>query len=338
MPHHPEDERYLHLSLIREEPNPPRRKAQGFPQDMPARGGRGQHGPALRGRVDELERETRARPQPAPGVQPHLVFRVPLAPGASPTELSERLQELGIAIVGIEPDGAIIAFRDAPDLTAFRQALDEYTRGPRVNQQTGDPYASTKWDVFELIEAARMRLWGRADRIGRRLAATVGPEGRAFDPAGIHVLDVELWHRGSLELTRQSIAELRSLIADRQTAEERLSDEFIGESLCLARVRVSGEKLDRLLDMDAVAEVDLPPVPLFDAQAARAMTPRNFPTPSRPPADGPSVCILDSGVASNHPLLGNHVGHAESILTREESPADGNGMARWWAAWPSLAT
>ena len=58
---------------------------------------------------------------------------------------------------------------------------------------------------------------------------------------------------------------------------------------------------------------------------ARAITPRNFPTPSRPPADGPSVCILDSGVASNHPLLGNHVGHAESILTREESPADGNG-------------
>ena len=46
--HHPEDERYLHLSLIREEPNPPRRKRQGFPQDMPAAGVVGSTGPHWR--------------------------------------------------------------------------------------------------------------------------------------------------------------------------------------------------------------------------------------------------------------------------------------------------
>jgi hypothetical protein len=44
MPHHPEDDRYLHLPLIREEPNPERRKRLGFPQDMPDRGGRGTYG------------------------------------------------------------------------------------------------------------------------------------------------------------------------------------------------------------------------------------------------------------------------------------------------------
>ena len=77
--------------------------------------------------------------------------------------------------------------------------------------------------------------------------------------------------------------------------------------------------------MDIVAEVDLPPVPVFDARAARETTRRDFPSPPRPPDGGPSVCTFDSGVASNNPLIANNVGHAEAILTREESAADGHG-------------
>jgi hypothetical protein len=325
MPHHPEDDRYLHLPLIREEPNPERRKRQGFPQDMPDRGGRGAHGPALRNRVDQLERETRNRPQLAPGVQPHLVFRVPLAASTSSTDLLELLEEIGITVVGIEPDGAIIAFRDDANLAGFRQALAEYIRGPRINPKTGRPFASTKWDIFELIEAGQMQRWSRRDRVGSHLAESAGPEGRVLEPTRLYILDVELWHRGNRDLAREAITELRRLVDDSPVAGERLSDEYIGESLCLARVSVTGAKLDRLLEMDIVAEVDLPPVPVFDARVARQMTRRDFPTPPRPPADGPSVCALDSGVAANNPLLANNLGHAEAILTHEESAADAHG-------------
>jgi Subtilase family len=327
MPHHPEDDRYLHLPLIREEPNPERRRRQGFPHDIPNRGGRGTYGPALRNCVDRLEQEARERPQPPPGVQPHLVFRVPLAEGVSSADLIEIFRELGITIVGIERDGAIIAFRSDLNLGAFRQALDEYIRGPRggVNPQTGRPYVSTKWDVFELIEADQMRLWSRPDRIGPRLAEATGPEGSNIDLASMYVLDVELWHRGTQSLAHAAIQEVRRLVEDSSATGERLSDEFVGDTLCLARVSLNGAKLVRLLDMDIVSEVDLPPVPIFDALAARQMTRRDFPTPPRPPADGPSVCTLDSGIASNNPLLANNVGHAESILTHEESTADAHG-------------
>ena len=328
MPHHPEDDRYLHLPLIREEPNPERRKRLGFPQDMPDRGGRGTYGPVLRNRVEELEQQARTRPQPAPGVQPHLVFRVPLAAGVSSSDLIALLEEVGITIVGIERDGAIIAFRDDAKLATFRQALDEYARGPRggINPQTGRPYASTKWNLFEIIEAEQMRLWSRPDRVGHRLAEEVGgSEGRNLQPARMYVLDIELWHRGTRNLARQAVKELRSLLEDAPAPGERLRDEFIGETLCLARVSLTGAKLDRLLNMDIVAEVDLPPVPVFDARAARETTRRDFPSPPRPPAGGPSVCTLDSGVASNNPLIANNIGHAEAILTREESAADGHG-------------
>lgn len=327
MPHHPEDDRYLHLPLIREEPNPERRRRPGFPPNMPNRGGRGTYGPALRNRVDQLEQQARNRPQPPPGVLPHLVFRVPLAPGVSSADLIEILHELGITMVGIERDGAIIAFRDDLNLGAFRQALDDYIRGPRdgINPQTGRPYASTKWDIFEFIEAEQMRLWSRPDRVGSRLAEATGPESRNIELARTYVLDVELWHRGTQNLAREAILEVQRLVDDSPAVGERLSDEFIGDSLCLARVSLSGAKLDRLLDMDIVSEVDLPPIPIFDALAARQMTRRDFPAPPRPPADGPSVCTLDSGVASNNPLLANNVGHAEAILTREESAADEHG-------------
>jgi hypothetical protein len=327
MPHHTEDDRYLHLPLIREEPNPERRRRQGFPQDMPNRGGRATYGPVLRDRVDNLEQQARTRPQVAPGVQPHLVFRVPLAAGASSTELMVLLEEVGITIVGIERDGAIIAFRDDVDLAAFRQALDEYIRGPRggINPQTGRPYASTRWDVFELIEAEQMRLWSRSDRVGPRLAEAAGREGLALQHEQMYVIGVELWHRGTPNLAREAINELRRIVEQAPLPGERLRDEFIGDALCLARLSLTGEKLDRLLDMDIVAEVDLPPVPVFDARAARETTRRDFPRPPRPPIGGPSFCTLDSGIASNHWLIANNIGHAEAILTREDSAADGHG-------------
>ncbi len=237
MPHHSEDDRYLHLPLIQEDPNPDRRKRQGFPQTLPTRGGRGQFGSTLRQRVDAIEEEARARPQPPAGIQPHLVFRVPIAPNASPGVLAERLQELGITVVGIERDGAIIAFRDDANLNEFRQAVDTYARGPRVNPQTGQPYSSTTWDILELVEADQMRLWGRTDRVATRLGEAIGPEGRAIERSRLYVLDVELWHGGTRDLAQQALNELRQLIDGHPTADERLRDDFVGDTLCLARYR-----------------------------------------------------------------------------------------------------
>jgi hypothetical protein len=179
--------------------------------------------------------------------------------------------------------------------------------------------------VLELVEADQMRLWGRSDRVGQRLAEAVGPAGETIDRSRLYVLDVELWHRGTHALAQQAITELRQLISDHATPEERLRDHFIGTTILLARVSVAGVKLDLLLNLDIVAEVDLPPTPVFDAQAANRVTRRDFPVPPRPEPGGPSVCILDSGIASNHPLLQNNVGHAEAFLTSSTSPSDDNG-------------
>ena len=37
------------------------------------------------------------------------------------------------------------------------------------------------------------------------------------------------------------------------------------------------------------------------------------------------MCVIDSGIATNHPLLANNTGHAEAITSNPQTPADENG-------------
>jgi hypothetical protein len=121
-----------------------------------------------------------------------------------------------------------------------------------------------------------MRLWGRSDRIGGRLVHEIGDEAQSIHNDRLYVLDVELWHRGTDELARAAIREIRLLIETQTGNGERLWDSFVGQLLCLARVAVRGEKLAALLELDIVAEVDMPPQPVFDHRQALRMTSREY--------------------------------------------------------------
>ena len=327
MPHHPQDDRYPHLLLVAEVANTERRRRPAPPSPPPGRGGRRSFAEELRHGIDDLEQELTQRPQPPAGIQPHLVFRVPLAQTASPQIVAELMERLGIRVVGIESDKAIVAFRDDANLSEFRHAVAAYERGPQqgINPRTGQPYASTQWDVLEYVEAANMRLWNREDRISRRLAHGIGDDGHAVQLDRLYRVDVELWHRGTDELARAAVQELSLLVENDASNEERLCDTFIGDLLCLARVAVRGGKLNALLNLDVVAGVELPPQPVFDARAAGVASSRNFPAPPPPLADGPTVCVVDSGVATNHPLLASNMGHAEAVVPDSDSPADQYG-------------
>ena len=324
MPHHPEDLRHPHLPLIRVEANPPRRKRPGFGASGPNRGGRTQFGEALLAKTQEIEVEA-ARVPAVQGFAPHLVFRVPLAAGAPVDAVADRLRAAGLTIVSIEPDQAVVVFQDDANLADFRRALGEYMAGPRMIAARGERAKSTQWDVFEFIEADQMRSWSRADRIGTRLAGEIGAVGERIDPIRIYTLDIELWHPGLAELARQRMAELEVLVNENRRERERLSDRFVGELLAVARVSVSGTKLDRLLEASIIAEAELPEQPVFDAASAAQVTPRDFPAPPAPPDDGPRVCILDSGIVSNHPLLAANVGGEEAVLTATDNPTDAHG-------------
>lgn len=239
--------------------------------------------------------------------------------------MADLLRGIGITVVAVESDNAIIAFKDDADLQSFRREVDRYAVGPRVNPRTGQRYQSTSADVLEYIEAAQMRLWGQADRVGKRLANLIGAEGDGIELRRKYTVDIELWHRGTQALAANGMRELRTLIEQNATADDRLHDSFTGEQLCLARASMRGSKLRLMLNLDIVAEVELPPTPVFDARAAQRATARQFPIPARPAPDGPRVCVVDSGISARHPLLVNHVGHATAIQAGAVSAADGHG-------------
>jgi hypothetical protein len=88
---------------------------------------------------------------------------------------------------------------------------------------------------------------------------------------------------------------------------------------------VGWAKLIRLLDTAIVAELELPDQPKFDRVVAAQLTPRDFPRPPIPPEDGPRVCILDSGIVSNHPLLAPNVAAETAVLTATRDASDTHG-------------
>ena len=182
-----------------------------------------------------------------------------------------------------------------------------------------------------------MQALAEEDRLGERLRASIQAEVGRIEPESQYVVDIELWHRGSrslIEASRDEVA--RILDGDHGGA---ITDHFFGRSIALLRVKCSGAALRELLQLDVVAEVDLPPVLRYSMSELRSKGVADFPEPPVPLEDGPRVCIVDSGIATNHPLLANNVGHAESVLSANASPADpyghGTGVG---SASPYLAT
>lgn len=326
MPYNPQEVRHAHLQLVVEDRSHDRRRRPAPPSPPPPRV-RGFFGPSLSAKLQELEATAGQAQIAAPGLQPHLIFRIPLAKGVVVDSISSLLRSVGLIPVSIEPDRAVIAFRNDIDLTEFQRAIASYVRGPRkgINPTTGEEYKTTKWDLFEYIDPDGLKLWSRSDRIGPRLGQLIGQNANRINLREIYIVDVELWHRGTRDLAETSLQELRNLLRTSQNVNNQVLDHFVGENLCLARVRVNGEFLSKLLDLSVVAEVEIPPQPVLNTVEVQRLTARDFPPITPPRLDGPKVCIVDSGIASNHPLLARNVAESAAVMSSAGTPADEHG-------------
>ncbi|WFU92057.1 hypothetical protein QA644_34795 (plasmid) [Rhizobium sp. CC1099] len=79
-------------------------------------------------------------------------------------------------------------------------------------------------------------------------------------------------------------------------------DRYIGPSITMARIRVSGSLLKTLLAVEAVATIDQPPQPDVTTSEAYDLTLENVPPLNGIAADAPLIGILDSGINA-HPFL-----------------------------------
>ncbi len=116
-------------------------------------------------------------------------------------------------------------------------------------------------------------------------------------------LDIELWPFGtSIQPNRRK---LRDEFEQWMKAEGIIVLDRVNlDSLLMYRVKVSLDQANNLLEHLAVRLVDLPPVMGISYQQLNRDVNELVGTIASPPQDAAMVCILDSGLASNHPLLG----------------------------------
>jgi hypothetical protein len=163
--------------------------------------------------------------------------------------------------------------------------------------------------------------WSRKDRESWALKQFNLPESETF------VLDVELWPVG-LEHSPERLQTIQQFEQWLSVQAIRRVDRVNRDSLVLYRVEVSQAQANLLLEHRDVRQVDLPPrTGITYQQIDVTLDPHAGEIPA--PAPGASkICVLDSGVNSNHPLLRSAFGEAENFVDGQGAEDDaGHGTA-----------
>lgn len=234
--------------------------------------------------------------RPPQGVNPALVLRV---------KLSDHIDEdvwrkAGLTLLGQEDENTLLLFSSDADLLKFRLELNAYREGPKEGRKNA-PYAG----IFNNIESVGSL--GPADRIGRLFRSDGVDKPAKFVDGQTYTVDLELWHTGDVSACYERIGQLKTYI---EASGGRMPDNYVGPSIVLARVKASGALVKQLLELDIVSSLDLPPRAsiLIGTQLESGVG--DFGKIPSPPADAASVCVIDSGITSGHPLLATAIGEA----------------------------
>lgn len=203
----------------------------------------------------------------------------------------------------------LVQFPSRHDVDRFRTEINAYLRGDTSTTTMPPGQRRSFFDALEWFGGRTP-----ADRTGARLAREGFPEADRF------ALDVDIWHSGG-----QSVAiivnEIRALCARHGG---RCVDDLRTASLILARIEASRPLADALLDLDVVAQVNLPPV-LSPAYSQIFADVEALPDEQAPTGSEPRVGVLDSGVLGAHPLLRGWILDEVDFGTGEGTVTDQHG-------------
>lgn len=228
------------------------------------------------------------------GFDDRRLFRFSVQKGFNPEDLRKISTE--IEFVSQEDETVVIGFASNAALAQFEARLSTMASG-------GDVKNKQVIYALQSIDG-----WSAEDRKGWALRKQGFPESDEF------LVDVELW---PLEDNHQGRDQERVKFEEwlkRQGIEKK--DQVKQPGLTLYRVLCNHDQAEQLLRHRDVRSVDLPPS--FGLERSVVFQDvQNFPEITGPGEEAPGVVVLDSGLASGHPLLGAAVGDAQSFLPGE---------------------
>jgi Subtilase family len=145
-----------------------------------------------------------------------------------------------------------------------------------------------------------------SDRIGRLL------ELEPIQASELAALDLELWHTGDRAEMNKYLDDLDQVLRNwSDDSAMRISDRYVGEYICIARIKVVPEVLNLLLEEEFVKEIDRRPKPSFETPAEYNIPLSDLPEVNSPPEQNCGILVVDSGVRQGHPLIAPALGEAE---------------------------
>ena len=217
--------------------------------------------------------------------------------GFNPDDLRKISKE--IEFISQEDETVVVGFASDAALAQFESRLATMARGQHVtNRQV----------IFALqgIDG-----WSPDDRKGWALSRQGFPEADEF------MLDIELW---PLEDNHQG-RKLEWAAFEQWLGQQKIEkkDQVKQPGLTLYRVLCDTNQANQILKHRDVRSVDLPPS--FGLERSLIFQDiQDFPNIEDPGENAPGVVVLDSGIATGHPLLGAAVGRCTELSTWSRCP------------------
>ncbi len=216
--------------------------------------------------------------------------------------LEEEWANVGLTVLSSDEDRTLVLFSSSEELGEFRRKLNAYGQGTPGGQKNPS-YAAFIANVEAIAEVSPR------DRIGVRAREAGLVEADDFRSGEIYVLDIELWDLGHRALRERKLDDI-ARYADARGAEEL--DRHIGPNITMLRLRCDGAVARTLLNVEEIAEVDLPPEPDLVTGNLIDLTLGELPERSEVDDELPLIGVIDSGV-NDHPLIEDIIAGAIAV-------------------------
>ncbi|AOZ00889.1 serine protease [Cupriavidus sp. USMAHM13] len=241
-----------------------------------------------------------ATEEPEPGFDERRLLRINVVEGFRPEDL-EAIP--GLTVVSQEGRDVALLFSSEAALALVDQRLSTLARDGTV----------TRGDLLLAIRG--FDSWRAEDRMGTALVQL------GLSEPHESIVDVELW---PLDSSRERVAMLVAFEAFLTLQRMPILDRLNQPSLLMFKLRVSAQQLTALLNYRDVRLVDLPAQFGFGIDVFQVDV-NELPAVQPVPEGAPGICVLDTGLAAAHPLLGPAVGDTANFVERGEATVDTDG-------------
>lgn len=288
---------FIHLQFDREEPITDKRppgNPRSYEPTSPS-----SHAKHLQGRLQSTKNYTR---NDVGGFDQKKLLKLKVRKGFAAEKIA-KLADTRFDVISQEDDTVVVAFASEGALASFEQRLATMVAGKHV----------TNKHVIYALE--NIDGWTPDDRKGWAFRHYGLPE---LFPA---IFDVELWPLEDKPHERDALW----MKFEEWIGVEGITklDAVKNANLSLYRIKCDQAQIERLLMHRDVRTVDLPPKFGFNRKTLLADI-QEFPEVPQPAEGAPGIVVLDSGIATGHPILGPAIGDSQSYLNGK-SAQDENG-------------